>query len=322
MKYPKNQKGTLNYIAFRCYKIWSSSFWIRWVLAPIATGVLPALTFAYYKFSAISDYVHKEASWLSNWLDSDAFFILIAIFIYPTALLAFARFVVNRVNSTGVNQDVLLSLVATLDQIVGCKAERFGKYAAELKNNGKNDGIENTFEVITQPITQIAEITRGIYTLFNTLMAERRPRVLVKVVLAVVKDKKISELPIYFPQDEQPGTSIQILNHPNSTMMTALNTKKMVIIESTRKESRKKIGRKFVASDEEDQDSDCSLICFPIRHKFTNTVPFILSIHCDEGGIFNKNEHSQLYEHLLGRFESRICLEYSLMLIKEEVSKT
>lgn len=320
MKFPKNKKGFINHFAFAIHKFWVHSVWVRWVLTPVVTGVVPALTIAYFSNKAFGEIVRKQFPAFAAGLDSSSLLILISAFIYPTLLIAFARFVMHRVSSNGVNQDILLSLIATLDQIVGCKAERFGEYVTNLKRAKKDGGVDKTFEAITQPNVQIAEITRGVWTLFNVLLSEARPRTLIRVVLAEVANNKIVGLPVFFPQDEPPRTEIKMLNLPNSTMMTALQTKKMVIIDSTKKELQKKQGRRYVASNDDDRESDGSLICFPIRHKVTNSVPFVLSIHSDEVGMLNKM-HSQLYEHLLGRFESRISLEYSLLIIKGEVEK-
>ncbi len=318
MKFPKNNKGILNWVAFEIHKFWMRSVWIRWGLTPFITGAIPALTVAYFSNRTFGEMVKNRAPDLAAVLDANAPLILVSTFLYPSLLIAFARFVMHRVNSNGINQDVLLSLIATLDRIVGCKAKRFGQYLAILRRATNDGSVEKTFETITQPNVQIAEITRGVCELFNVLLAEARPRTLIKVVLAEINNNKIVDLPVFFPEDEPPRVNLKVLNQPESTIMTALRTKKMVIINSTKKESQKKQGRRHIASDEDDKDSDCSLICFPIRHESTNSVPFVLSIHSDEAGVFNK-VNSQLYEHLLGRFERRISLEYSLMKIKEEV---
>lgn len=319
MQYPKNNKGKLNRAAFAIYKFWSRSVWVRWGLAPLVTGVLPAITLAYYNNKIFGGAVRQWAPKFTEWLDSYTWVILVLAFIYPTLLMAFARFVKHRVNSNGINQDVLLSLIAILDRIVGCKARRFGDYLKTLNRQPQSGNIGPTFETITQPATQIAEITRGVCELFNVLLAEAKPRTLIKVVLARVEDNKVVDMPIFFPEDEPVRTRVEILNQPESTIMTAVRTKKIVIVESTLKESQKKSGKRYVASEDDDTDFDGSLICFPIRHDLTNSIPFVLSIHSDEAGVFNK-EHAELYKHLLGRFENRISLEYSLMKIKEEVA--
>lgn len=319
MKFPKNNKGRLNWLALAIHKFWVRSIWVRWGLAPLITGVVPVLTVAYFSNRVFGEIVKHRYPDFSTWVDTNAWVILVSAFIYPTLLIALARFVMHRVNSNGINQDVLLSLIATLDRIVGCKAKRFGGYVTSLKQMKKDTPIEKPFEAITQPNIQIAEITRGVCELFNVIMKEEKPRTLIKVVLVEINNNKVVDLPVFFPEDEPPLASIKLLNQPESTIMTAVRIKKMVIISSTKKEMQKKQGRRYVASDEDSKESDCSLICFPIRHAPTNSVPFVLSIHSDEVGVFNK-ENSELYEHLLGRFERRISLEYSLMTIKEEVA--
>ena len=318
MKSPKNNKGFRNWLAFKIHGCWQQSFWIRWVLAPFIIGILPALTVAYYSNRKFGELVKQHFSELAVWLDAYAWLILISAFIYPTLLIAFARFVMQRVNSSGINQNTLLSLIAVLDRVVGCKARRFGEYVA-ARSLKKETTDESPFKIITQPELQIAEITRGVWELFNTLRAEANPRTLIKVVLVVIQGNKVVDTSVYFPEDEPVRVDIKVLNQPNSAIMTTLRTKKMVLIESTKKELQKKRNRRYVASKEDNEDTDCSLICFPIRHEATKSIPFILSIHSDDAGVFKK-ENSELYEHLLGRFEIRIGLEYSLMKIKEEVT--
>lgn len=312
MKFPKN-KGTLNAIADAIYGHWQRSFWIRWIFTPFITGIIPAVVVAYYsieKFTALSK---QHAPTVAGYLDEYVLLVMISAFIYPTLLIAAARFVLHRVSSNGVDRDTLLSLMAVLDRIVGCKAKRFGEYAAGKKSSKVG---QNPFEVITQPLSQIMEITRGVCELFNVLLSEAKPRTLIKVVLAETQGNKIVEIPVYFPEDEPVRVDMKVLNQPESAMMTALRTRKMVIIESTKKELQKRQNRRYIAGEEDDKDADCSLICFPIRHEWTKSTPFILSIHSDIAGAF-KYENSELYEHLLGRFERRISLEYSLMKIKE-----
>ena len=47
-------------------------------------------------------------------------------------------------------------------------------------------------------------------------------------------------------------------------------------------------------------------------------IPFVISVHCDEAGYF-KEEFRELYEHSLKRFELRLGLEYSLLIMKERL---
>lgn len=285
------------------------------------TGILPGLTVAYFSNRVFGDTVRQWAPDFTGWLDTHAWLILLLAFVYPTILIAFARFVMQRANSNGISQDTLLSLIAILDRIVGCKAKRFGDFVIRLNRGGTDAISEETFETITQPLTQIAEITRGVCELFNVLLVDTKPRTLIRVVLVEIKGNKVVDLPVFFPEDEPVRTKIKVLNQPESTIMTALKTKKIVIIESTKKEGRKALGRRYVAGDEDDNESDGSLICYPIRHEATNSIPFVLSIHSDEAKVFTK-QNSELYKHLLGRFENRISLEYSLMRIKEEVAES
>lgn len=316
MQIPKNHQGRINKFAYAIHKFWGRSFWVRWILAPSITGILPSITLAYFSNRAFGNTVKQWSPAFSGWFDGHAWVILLLVFIYPTLLLAFARFVVHRVNANEISPDTLLSLIAILDRIVGCKAKRFGDFVKQLAGTNASTTQEVAFEAITQPKTQIVEITRGVCELFNVLQTDAKPKTLIKVVLVEIKNKKIIGSPLFFPEDEPVRTQIKVLNNPESTVMTALKTKKIVIIESTHKEAQKSHGRRYVPGDNDDGETDGSLICYPIRHDSTNSIPYVLSIHSDVPGFFTK-QSSELYKHLLGRFEHRISLEYSLVKIKE-----
>jgi hypothetical protein len=91
----------------------------------------------------------------------------------------------------------------------------------------------------------------------------------------------------------------------------------MVIVPDNAKEARK--GRKaaFVITDPERADDEGAMICYPVSHGALGT-PYVLTVSASEAGHFKK-EHRKLYEAVLYRFAIRICLEHSLMLMKEHV---
>lgn len=319
MRFPKNNNGVWSKFASSLHKdFWEKSWFFRWVLTPLITGVIPAIILAYYSKASIAEDIRASFPSGAKILDNNSSWMLIGAFVYPTLLIAFARAIVRNTGSNGTNQKTLLTLISTLDAIVGCKAKRFGEMLTSLSRSGSSITAENLFVEITKPNVQIAELVRGVCMLFTSLYTNERSDTLIKVVLIETRNNRIIDLPIYFPEDEPPRTSVQVLNSPTSTAMIALRTKRMVIVPSTKKELSKAKGARFVRGEESGGEYDCSLICYPIRHEPTKSIPFIVSIHSDEPGILN-NKNKEQYEHILGRFESRICLEYSLMRIKDKV---
>lgn len=321
MREPKRKQGWANSLSIALYQHWAKSFWFRWGAAPIVVGILPSLCIAYYTIPVLKTKLSTFDYFPSVWMDNNGWLVVLMVFIYPTLLISAARFVLSQVNHRSVDQSILFNLMATLDRIVGCKANRFGNHVESLLKEDNSDLKEHPFNEITKPELQIAEIVRGVCELFNSLSTSTgRRKTLIEVVLARVENNKLAAVEIFFPDDEPVRNSIEALNNDQSTMKVALQQKRMVVIESTKKELKKKRNRRYVAGVEDDGNTDWSLICYPIRHQPTNSIPFILSIRSDEPGTF-KNEHRELYKLILGRYESRISLEYSLKVIKEEVTK-
>ena len=98
--------------------------------------------------------------------------------------------------------------------------------------------------------------------------------------------------------------------------MTALRTRRIVVIESIRDELRKGEKASYVDTGVA-QDASGSIICYPVITA-ANEVPFVISIHCDEEGYFKKAS-AEVYSVTLDRFALRINLEYCLDRLKEKL---
>jgi hypothetical protein len=171
------------------------------------------------------------------------------------------------------------------------------------------------FEKITDPMTQISEIIREISVFFN-VTKKLKSRALIRVTLAVMKDGKVSSLPIWFPTDEPIKASLSALNSPRLTFINAAKQKQLIIIPDIKKElSKTKKLRKFEES-ENLEDNAGSMICYPVYFNCSSSIPYVISIHCDEPGYF-KNEFKSLYQHTLDRFSLRLNVEHSLFIMKE-----
>ena len=318
--------GFIDQIAITLYQWWAKSLWFKWFWTPFAIGVIPALVVIYYTVPVIRNGIVGWNQDFASFLDTHGLIALLLTSVYPTLLLTLARSIAHRVNHGDVDSLVLLRLIKIVDRVVGCKANRFGKHFASLSKETKEQKQElltNTFNQITSPEIQIAEIVRGICEFFNSLVINDQTHgdqlPLIEVVLARVENGRIVDVDdFFFPNDEPVQTSLETLNHSESTMRVALRLKRMVLIESTKRELRKKRGRKYKAGEYEDEDSDWSIICYPVQYKPTGTIPFVLSIRSDSKRSFKKSQ-DWLFKWLLERFESRICLEYSLKLLKREV---
>lgn len=311
MKHPKSAGGKrirfCNWV-FRIYKYWS----VQYLIAPILLTIPPLIATKFEQDPEIKAFVASWSPATAEFLTSHHIVLLVFGSIYSLFVLGFAKWVVKNVEGRGVSVEGLLGLVGALDSVVGAKQKRFAAHAASRNGLSK----ETAFCEVTQPQAQISEIVRGICDLFNAARTSKRDQ-LIRVTLATIEGGKIVEIPIFYPQDEPVNSSIQLLNDPSSAILTAHRNKKILVIESITSELKKHKGRRFVDTGNPD-DNMGSLICFPVVYPPTREIPFVISIHCDEDRYF-KADFSELYQHTLQRFALRLNLEYSLLLIKEEL---
>jgi len=284
--------------------------WFRYLLKPGVLGIPPLLVTAFYSNKTFGQYVTSNLPVVAQFLNAQAIWAIVCAAIYPGIVVALSQSVSQRVQSKGPNVENLLALLATLDGVVGAKLNRFADFVRNTQSLGK----ESAFCTITSPEKQIEELIRGVCTFFIATQPDK-PRRLIRVVLAVLEEGKVTALPIFFPQDEPVRATIEELNEPRSAIQLAAKGKKILIVEDIAKEVKKREAKRRFAPSGNEDDQFGSLICYPIVYNHTGIVPYVISIHCEEEGFF-KHEEAALYELFLQRFALRICLEYSLQQIK------
>lgn len=315
MQIPKGIAGPYNAFARWIFNIYKWSF-IQFFVAPVLLVVPPVLLTRFTDSERFHSFVSILMPNVAETLDKYYLLTVLLGAIYTFLVLAFAKSVVRRVNLGGLDTDSLLTLIATLDGIVGLKDRRFGEHVKNMVNLKK----ETLFCDITRPDQQLDDIVRGIWNLFDAAKT-KDTRNLIRVVCAEITDGKITDIPLYFPHDEIVKASLEDLNNPSSAFMTAFRTKKIFIVSDIEAElKRPEAKRKYVATGNAKDDSG-SIICYPVMHNPTRQIAFVISIHCDERNYF-KPEFAEIYRLSLERFELRISLEYSLMLIKENVCES
>ncbi|GAB1720274.1 MAG: hypothetical protein NTAFB09_20050 [Nitrosospira sp.] len=312
MQVPKGIAGGYNAFARWVFKIYKIPF-VEFFCAPILLTIPPVLLTRYTDSEKFHDFVSKLVPSLANFLDEYYLLTVVIGALYTFSVLAFAKSVARRVNLRGMDVDGLLSLIGALDAIVGLKGRRFGDHVKNMDTLNK----ESLFCDITQPREQLADIVRAIWQLFDNAKT-RESRNLIRVVCVEMTAGKITDIPLYFPLDEIVKASVEDLNNPSSALMTAFKTKKILIISDIAAELKKPETKRRYAAVGNSKDDSGSIICYPISHNPTRQIPFVVSIHCDEPNYF-KPEFAEIYRLNLERFELRMSLEYSLMVIKERI---
>lgn len=317
MRIPHGSNSKLDIFAKWLVRFYSSSWLIKFLLVPIVLSAPPTLIAACYSNKALKAFIKTQAPQFASFaapIANDYVWLFVTfIGLYPIVLMSLGKEIHKRAHSNGLNVEGLLSLINSLDQIVGAKNSRFSRFSSS-----STAGLtkENAFCTITDPDKQIAEIIKEICLFFNATRTDAKKLSLIRVTLAVMTNGKIANLPVYYPSDEPIRASLQSLNAQKSAFLTAARTKKMVLIPDIAKElKRPKDKRKFVETENE-EDNNGSIICYPVR--CGSSVPFVISVHCDEIGYF-KNEFKDLYEHSLQRFALRMNVEYNLFVIKEKL---
>ena len=311
MKAPQGGDGT-----YDRFCRWLDGFykrgWVQYLLAPALVAVPPWLVTKALDSKPLKEWLQAFSPVMADVLTRyDVLFFGFAS-IYAWAVLAFGKSVSKRVESRSLDIAGLLTLLASIDQVVGSKLDRFRKHV----NNVASLKAETAFDAITQPRLQISELTRGIADFFNASRPGKGNR-LIRVVLVEMSDRRIKGIAVYFPMDEPVKATIDDLSKPNSTIMTAFKSRRIVVIESIKKELKKRSGASYVDAGNE-QDNNGSLICFPVVIPQSKNVPYVVSVHCDEDGYFKK-AMSELYEHSLARFALRLNLEHGLLELKEKL---
>ncbi|APB99863.1 hypothetical protein A4F89_11210 [Polynucleobacter asymbioticus] len=213
--------------------------------------------------------------------------------------------------------DIPVTLLKSLDNIVGAKEQRFRKeFVAHIVNAEKKEesaSAQAIFKKITQPTEQLNELIKGLYTTINALLTkEQATKFILRINLAAIgPNGHIKSIFCHYPSNHSVRSSIESLNRPTSTIRTAVATKQMVIIESILDEG-KSLHPKFIITDQSRDEDDGSLICYPISYEPLNQVVFVVSIFIDIPYYF-KPKYRDIYRQILKPFELRMKLEYALL---------
>lgn len=313
MKIPRDQ-SFINKSAKKLYGYYSGFF------SKVAINLIvltpPALVGTVYSNKDVKSYLRSllgddHYGFIAEMGRNHVLLFNVSSFVWPILLVTLGSEISRRAKESGVNAGGLITLLKALDSIVGVKNKRFHNHLKKVDSITK----ETAFEKITDPQAQIAEIVREIGVYFNAVGVKKDA--LIRVTLAVVEGDKVKEIPIFYPNDEPVKSSIASLNNESSGFLTAIRTKKTVLVSDIKKELKKTADkRKFVATENE-EDNSGSIICYPVK-AYDQTIPFVISVHSDEDGYFQE-DLKDVYEHSLQRFALRLSVEYSLLKMKERL---
>ncbi len=284
-----------------------------WVifLGPMVIVVPYSFLLAYFQIEQFQSGVQKHLPLIAGFVDGSPVMIIVLATIYFYSFPAFDRFVRAYNRNNGIDAGSALKLFKVLEEIVGAKDRRFGITTSKVVA-GENISPDQAFDTITQPHQQIALLVQGVHTFFDAINSKN---VKLRVSAVTIRDGAPDCWLYYWPTGDPPRTPIEILRSPDSSICTAVRKRKLVVIEDRQKETRNGGGHVWKDAGV-DAGVEGSLLCYPVWHHYTTTIPYVLTIVADEKGYF-RNAQVELYEWILRHFAVRIGLEHSLVLLKE-----
>jgi len=232
-----------------------------------------------------------------------------------TFLLSLSSIARSYINILGkpnscLNRDDVVSILDSLNQIVGNKSQRF------LANTKlcftQNWKPEDVFLKITVPEQQLQLLMKGIQGIFETL---HNNEVIFRVGLLRIRENGNFEWQAFAPLESPPKTSLEELANPQSAVKTALQVRELVIIEDIERELKKADGQRHFIHGSGGNAKKGSILTFPIFCPNICQPIYVLSILADKQCLAEKNRG--LYEWILNHFIQRIILEHHLMIMKE-----
>lgn len=210
------------------------------------------------------------------------------------------------------NRDNILSIIESVDFVVTAKKDRFLQETKKaLIENWDKPTI---FNKITQPEQQIALLVCAIKAHFEHRL---KYKVEFRVGLMRVKEGGLVDWFAFAPTTHPPRTGVDVLSSPSSTIMRALTTQGMVIVQDIQKELKKpsKNQRKFVKGNTQPHNNG-SVLAVPVYCPNTRKPIYVLSILGNRQNCLQEC-HRELYEWILDHFQSRLIIEHHLYLLKE-----
>jgi len=209
---------------------------------------------------------------------------------------------------------MLAALVASLDAVVGTKMERFGTIAKQCEGAPPREH----FLTITQPEAQIRLLAQQLFACMRELLQDKT----LKLVLFPVYQPNNANI-IYFPENARPEESVLISNKSlfqwsKSHGIGHINDiAKWLSEDRPKKQGKAKPAPWYVVSGD---DGAGSIVAIPIMHSHLNRAIYVVTFKSQFVGLVDRN-FAERYSPVLTRFFNRICLEYSLFVIRNNTAQ-
>jgi len=305
----------------------SDDQWVKYTLKPLLTSLPVAVGYKAIDVTGVVKYIDKKAQASQN-LSDTAISIIHFFAIHPkitTVACIFAMFIwvvfgklitefIKHYAKPMISVEVetAITLLEALDHPLKVKADRFAKASVDPEILSNPD---KTFYKITKPGEQISLLTHACFTFLKFIDTHHfKEKGDITGGLLKFENGK----PSRWVGPHSISATPDELNHPKSSVMTAAKTKKPVVISDIQKAIKKK-AQNYLPLQKNHNEEKGSLICYPLYHMETKTVPYVLSIHSEEPGYFKEPDF--IVKWGIERFAERILLEHSLEIIRQRAHK-
>lgn len=296
------------------------SWLVKYIFTPILFVQPPILlTILATKNELQNDVVSWVGPAIGKFISESALLIIIGSFLYLVVMRAIYAAIRNCAKpERELEVDDLVALVNAINIIVGEKTRRMAIEAKAALGLNNICGRE-TFLQITRPDQQIPLLIRGLRSVFVYMHTANAT---FRVGLLRIDNNKAIHWYSFDPESQPPRTHAAVLNAPTSTVSRCIKTKSIIVIDNVQKELKKKSKniRRFMRGNLQAEDEG-SQLCYPIIHSATGNVEYVVTIAGNRSESL-KAKYSELYTWIINHFSVRICMEHSLLIMKEKTSDT
>jgi len=290
--------------------------WSIYFVNPFILGTVPStLTVLATNQSVRNSVVEYLPPIVSNFLSLNPFWVIVGSGILVIIIRGvFSLLKDYSLETSIIDTETMVNITNTLDEIVKNKYSRFSNKVIQLGSNPCPPG--EIFTDITKPDQQILLLVAGLKKIFETIYKQQDAEIKANLMI-IRKDIPVAWM-VFLSKTDVQSTEPKELAEPQSSIMTAVKAKNVLIIDDIQSHIKEKNIKKkqFIKANTAD-DSQGSLICYPISCKTSNAVEYVLTISCNRKNCF-KSSHKPLYMWLLPMFASRILVEHALLKLKEK----
>lgn len=291
------------------------------IVQPFIYVLIPGILLAYYQIDKLQKPLKLHWRNAYDFLNGHCLaVILVAIGI--NCLGIGIREVFERVRVAQIEKDrTPAAIITAIGNVVGKKDRRFGNLVRQLVRNSNPLSGDEVFNTITQPHDQIGSLVEAVWHIFQDISRGEDSSIVFEAsLISVTPQGTLNQFEHYFPNDQHPGISIELLRDGRSCASRALR-QGLVIVSDFQAELRKKSNKfctQCYVTTPEKRNNDGSMFAYRIDHYWTGKPIYVLSVCCNKKRYISEYDGS-LYTYIMKEIQTRVNLEHSLAILRDHV---